>query len=173
MDERFRRYRADMIGHTLKTSSRQIFIDILNFCCDLDLKHKVPFFHRTLQPMMLYRQTRFVCKPTSSLEDTTEMVIFWSYKPSLWPRHWTQWTNFSAWHCCLWCCITIPGLATKYSVVQKISSGKTFTNIFNLHCDLDLERSNPIFPQDTPAYDTVLSNQVWLQIRRYGHTLII
>ena len=25
-----------------------------------------------------------------------------------------------------------------------------------LHCDLDLVCSNPIFPQDTPAYDAVL-----------------
>ena len=40
------------------------------------------------------------------------------------------------------------------------------TNIYwhlNLRCDLDLERSNPIFQQDTLAYDSVLSNQVWSQ----------
>ena len=35
--------------------------------------------------------------------------------------------------------------------------------ILNFHCDLDLEHSNPIFPQDTLAYDAVLPNQVWLQ----------
>ena len=33
----------------------------------------------------------------------------------------------------------------------------------NLHCDLDLEYNNPIFTQDTPAYDDVLSNEIWLQ----------
>ena len=60
--------------------------------------------------------------------------------------------KFSAWHSRLGCCISIPGLATKYSVVQKISSGQTFTNILTLCCDLDLECSNAIFPQDTPAY---------------------
>ena len=43
------------------------------------------------------------------------------------------------------CCITIPSLVTKYFVVQKISSGKIFTDIFNLCCDLDLERSSPFF----------------------------
>ena len=71
-------------------------------------------------------------------------------------------------------------MVTKCFVVQKIPSRQTFTNIFNLHCDLDLERSNPIFPQDTLAYDTSLPNQVWLQIdqqfRRYSknsHILII
>ena len=48
---------------------------------------------------------------------------------------------------------------------------KTFTDILNLYCEPDLEYSNPIFPQDTPAYDALLSNQVWLQtdqqFRRY------
>ena len=48
-------------------------------------------------------------------------------------------------------------------MVQKILSGQIFINISNLHCDLDLEHSNPIFPQDTPAYDAVLSNEVLLQ----------
>ena len=54
------------------------------------------------------------------------------------------------------------------------------TNILNPCCDLDLEHSNPIFPQNTPAYDAVLSNQVWLQtdqqFRRYNrnsHILIM
>ena len=43
------------------------------------------------------------------------------------------------------------------------SSGQIFTDIFNLRCDPDLERSNPIFPQDTLAYNAVLPHQVWLQ----------
>ena len=67
----------------------------------------------------------------------------------------------------------------KMSVVQKILSGQTFTNILSPSCDLDLESSNPIFPQDTLAYDAVLSNQVWLQTdqqfikhKRNGHILI-
>ena len=64
--------------------------------------------------------------------------------------------------------------------MQKISHGQTFTDILNLRCDLDLEHSNPIFPQDIPTYDAVLSNQVWLQtdqqFRRYSrssHILIV
>ena len=43
------------------------------------------------------------------------------------------------------------------------SSGQTFTDILNLFCDLDTESSNPIFPQNTLAYNAVLQNQVWLQ----------
>ena len=68
----------------------------------------------------------------------------------------------------------------KSFVIQKISSGQIFTDIFNLRCDLDLERSDPIFPQDTMAYNAVLSNRIWLQtdqqFRRYSrnvHSLVI
>ena len=46
----------------------------------------------------------------------------------------------------------------KMFVVNKISSGQIFTDILNLRCDLDLERSNPILPQDTLAYNAVLPN---------------
>ena len=35
---------------------------------------------------------------------------------------------------------------TRSDTTEKISSGQTFTDILNLRCDLDLERSNPIFP---------------------------
>ena len=52
------------------------------------------------------------------------------------------------------------GKKKKKIAVQKMLSGQTFTKILNLHCDLDLEYSNSIFPQDTPAYDALLSNQV-------------
>ena len=76
-----------------------------------------------------------------------------------------------------WCCINIPTLVTKCSVIQKISSGQIFTDVSTLHCDLDLEHSNPIFSQDTPAYDAVLSYQVWLQtIQQFrghnGHSVL-
>ena len=86
----------------------------------------------------------------------------------------------SAWHSGSWCCIAIPNLVTKCSGIQKISSRQTYTNILNLCCDLDPERSTPLFLQDTLAYETVLSNQVWLQAdqqfricNRNSHILII
>ena len=46
------------------------------------------FLHRTLQLMIFYSHTKFGCKWTSSLEDMVEIVIFWLYKPSMWPQHW-------------------------------------------------------------------------------------
>ena len=138
------------------------------------------FLHRTLWLIMLYYQTKFGCKWTRSSEGRVEIVMFWLYKPSLWPCHWRQWINFSAWHSSSWCCIIIPSLVSKWSVVQKISSGKTFTNILNLYHDLDLEHRNSIFAQDTLAYDVALVQQVWLQtdqqFRRYSrnsHILMI
>ena len=163
----FRKYHRDKHSLTFWT-----------FAVNLTLNTVIPFFNRTVWLMTLYYQTKSGCKPTSSWDDTAEIIIFWLYKHSLWPSHWTQWTTFSAGHSGLWCCITIPGLVTKSSVVQKISSWQTFINILNLHCDLDCR--NPIFPRDTPAYDAVLLNQIWLQtdqqFRRYSknsHILII
>ena len=107
-----------------KISSRKSFSDILNLRCDLDLKRSNPVFHRTLQLMMLYYQTKFGCKSTSSVEDTTEIVIFWLYKSS---------------------------------------HNHTRFGILNFRCDLDIEHSNPIFPQDTPAYDAVIIYHVCWQ----------
>ena len=126
--------------------SSGLSLTMWTFTVTLTLNPVIPFFHRTLQLIMLYYQTKFGCKLTHSLDDTTGTVIFLFYKPSLWPWHWTQWTNFSARHSGLWCCKSIPGLATKCSMVQKISSRQTLTNILSLRCDLELGCSNPIFP---------------------------
>ena len=158
----------------------------------LILNAVIQFFYRTLWLMMQYYQTRDTRAYDAVLSNQVWLqtdqqfrryirnYILTIYKPLQWLWHWTQWTNISAWHSGLWCCITILGLVTKCPAVQKVLSRQTFTNILNLHCDLDLERSNPIFPQDTPAYDVVLSYQVWLQMdqkfRRYNrnsHILII
>ena len=38
-------------------------------------------------------------------------------------------------------------------MLQKISSGKNIHHNLNLHCDLDLEHSFPIFSHNTPAHD--------------------
>ena len=36
---------------------------------------------------------------------------------------------------------------------SEILSGQTFTEVQNLHCDLDSEYSKATFSQDTPAYE--------------------
>ena len=143
-----------------KVSSGQTFTNILNLWCDLDLKCSNPIFPMTLWLMILYYQTKSV------------IVIFWLYKPPLWPWHSTQWMNFSAWHSGWWCCIAIPGLATKCSMVQKISSGQTFTNILNLCSDLDTKENEPIFLHDTLPYDKTLPHQVRLNYMGRGGGII-
>ena len=158
-----RAYIYKIVRSSEKNCPNKYSLTFWTFTVTLTLNAVIPFFHRTLWLMMLYYQTKFVCKWTSGLEDTLEIIIFWLYKPSVWPWHWRQQINFSEWHSGSWCCITISSLVSKWSVLQKILSGQTFTNILNLHCDLDLECSNKIFAQKTPAYDVVVTNQVWSQ----------
>ena len=121
-----------------KILSRQTFIDMLNLHCALDLECSNHFFS-TGHPAynrVLSNQVGF--KGASNWEDSknSHILIMKIVK---------QRTNFSTWHsgCC--CCITVPSLVTKCSVVHKVSSGQTFIDIFNLHCDGDLEQSNPFF----------------------------
>ena len=99
------------------------FTAILNLCCDTDLECSKPIFHRTLR---LYYQIKFECKPTSSLEDTIEIVILslWLYKPSLQPWHWTKWTNFF----CMTLWFMIMYYQTKFGS-KRISSSKNTVDI--------------------------------------------
>ena len=53
----------------LKISSEQTVTNILNLRCDLHFEYSNPIFHRTLQLMVLYYQTKSGFKWTSSLED--------------------------------------------------------------------------------------------------------
>ena len=46
---------------------------------------------------------------------------------------------------------------------SEILSGQKFTEVQNLHCDLDLDYCKATFSQDTPAYEHVLSNKVGRQ----------
>ena len=52
-----------------------------------------------------------------------------------------QKTNLFSWH--LWWWITIPSLVRRGCTVQKMSSRWTFSDILNLHFDLDHEHRNP------------------------------
>ena len=143
----------------------------------LTLNAVTKFYRRTLWLIMLYYQTKFDCKRTSSLEDIVEIAIFWLYKPSLWPCPSRQQQKHTKklFHVTLW--LILQHHHTKFGNKMFCGSeditGQIFTDIFNLQCDLDLERSNPIFfPQDTLAYNAVLPNWVWLQtdqqFRRYS-----
>ena len=159
MVERFRRYWADMIGRMEKLSSAQTFTDNLNLPCDLELERSNPIFPQATPAYdavlsdQVWLQTD---QQFRSYNRNSHILIMLT----LLHKH--------------------TSLVTKCSLVQKMLSRQTFTNILNLHCGLDLECNNPIFPQDTPAYDGVLSNQVWLQTDQHfgrdsknSHILII
>ena len=158
-----------------------INIDILTLRCDLDLECKNPIFP----------QDAFAYDNLSSDHDwlpknqqfrryssQSNILIIWALAVTVTLK---TANNFCfAWHSGSICSITIPSLVTKCFVVQRISPGQIFTDILNLRCDLDLEHSNPIFPQDTLAYNVVLPNRVWLQPdqqfgrhSRNSHILII
>ena len=104
-------------------------LTFLTFTMTLTFNAVIPFFHRKLWLMTVYYQTKFGCKLTSSLQDTREIVIFWLYMPSLWPWHWTQWTNFSAWHSGLWCCYVLHSHTRFGNKMFYGSEGIVQTNI--------------------------------------------
>ena len=158
-----------------------INIDILTLCCDLDLDCNSPIFP---QDTLAYDDlsSDHVWLPKNQqfrrYSSQSNILIIWALAVTLTLK---TANNFCfAWHSGSFYSITIPSLVTKRFVVQKISPGQIFTDIFNLRCDLDLECSNPIFPQGHSGLYVVLANRVWLQTdqqfgrySRNSHILII
>ena len=119
--------------------------DFLNFCCIPDFEYSNSIFYWTPWLMMIYYQSTFGCKTITSSEDIVKTVIFWTYKPSLWPSPWKQQPHFfGGWDYTQQWCTTIPSWVTKGWVVEKISPRQT-TESFN---DLDLKLSNPVYSLD-------------------------
>ena len=180
MIERFRGYWADTIGNIEKISSRQTFTDILNLPCDLDLEHSNPFFpqdtpaYDAVLTNQVWLQTE---QQFRRYNRHSHLLIISDLAVALTLNTVNQFFCMALW-------LIMPHNHTRFghkcSVVQKISSKQTFTNILNLRCDRDLQCSNPIFPMDTLAYDGVLSKHVWLQtgqhfrrFRKNSYILII
>ena len=57
-----------------KILAEQIFIDILNLCCNLDLEHSTPNFSQDTPTYDEIKLSRFCCKMISSSEDTAERI---------------------------------------------------------------------------------------------------
>ena len=123
-----------------------INIDTLTLRCDLDLECNNPIFpqdavtYNNVSSDQVWlpknQQFRRYCSQSN-------ILIIWALAVTLTMK---TANNFCfAWHSASFCSITIPSSVAKCFVVQKISSEQIFTDIFNLRCDLDLERSNPIF----------------------------
>ena len=136
-------------------------IDILTLHCDLDLECSNSIFSQdtlayddvSSDQVWLPRNQQF-----RKYSRKSHILIIWALTVTLtlkiatttktFPHDSGSWcciTIPKLWQNVLWFRIAIPNLVTKCSVIQKISSGQTFTDILNLCCDLDLKRSNPIF----------------------------
>ena len=150
-------------GNTMFGSIENIIwinIDILTLRCDLDLEGNNPLFPQdalaynniSSDQVWLLKNQQF-----RRYSSQSNVLIIWALAVTLTLK---TANNFCfTWHSgSFCCCVTIPRLVTKCFVVHKISSGQIFTDILNLRCDLDLERSNPILPQDTVTYNAVLPN---------------
>ena len=84
----------------------------------------------------MYHQTNLDCKSFSISEDLLETIVALTL-------------NIAKWYfwMILWLIIHHH---TKFDR-SEILSGQTFTEVQNLHCDLDLEYSKATFSQDIPA----------------------
>ena len=100
-----------------KMPSKLTLIETFKLDGDIDLEHSNPIFSvDTSLVMMIYHYIEFGCKRLICLKlikDIVETVIFWLYKPTLWPWPWRQNHSFFAWHSDSWGCTTIPSLVTK------------------------------------------------------------
>ena len=136
-----------------------INIDIFTLRCDLDLEGNNPLFPQDALAYDNLLSDQVWLPNNQQFRRYSSQSNILINEPSLCPWPWRQQNNFYfAWYSGSFCSITIPCLVTKCFVVHKISSGQIFTDFLNLRCDLDLERSNPILPQDTLAYNAVLPN---------------
>ena len=79
------------------------------------------------------------------------------------------WTHTKiAWHSDLQWCITIPRFGFKKLInLEDILQNRTDSlKFWTFNCDLDHKCSNPIFSQDSSAYDDLPSNYVWIQKKK-------
>ena len=102
-------------------------------------------FHGVLPCLvMMYHQTNLDSESSSISEDLVETIVALTLNIAKWYFWMTLWLMMMHHH-------------TKFDR-SEILSGQTFTEVQNLHCDLDLEYSKATFSQDTPAYEHALSN---------------
>ena len=101
------------------------------------------YFHGVLSClMMMYHQTNLDCKSFSISEDLVETIVALTLNIAKWYFWMIRWLMMMHHH-------------TKFDR-SEILSGQTFTEVQNLHCDLDLEYSKATFSQDTPPYEHAL-----------------
>ena len=89
----------------------------------------------------MYHQTTSDRESFSISEDLVETIVALTL-------------NIAKWYLWMILWLMMMHLHTKFDR----SSGQTFTEVQNPHCNLDVEYSKATFPQDIPAYEHALSN---------------
>ena len=114
-------------------------------CLTPCVKSRKSFHGVLLCLVMMYHQTNLeYCKSFSISEDLVETIVALTLniaKRYFWMILWLMMMHHH----------------TKFDQ-SEILSRQTFTEVQNLHCDIDLEYSKATFSQDTPAYEHSLSN---------------
>ena len=102
-------------------------------------------FHGVLPCLvMMYHQINLDSKSLSISEDLVKTIVALTL-------------NIAKWDFCMILWLMMMHHHTKFDR-SELLSGQTFTEVQNLHCDLDLEYSQATFSQDTPDYERALSN---------------
>ena len=93
---------------------------------------------------MVYHQANLGCKSSSISEDLVETIVALTL-------------NIAKLDFCMILWLMMMRHHTKFDR-SEILSGQIFTEVQNLHYDLDHEYNKTSFSQDTPAYEHALSN---------------
>ena len=128
-----------------KSSSNLVHSPPSHILCRTPFVKTRKSFHGVLLCLVLmYHQTNLDSKSFSISEDLVETIVALTLNIAKWYFWMILWLMMMHHH-------------TKFNR-SEILSGQTFTEVQNLHCDLDLEYSKATFSQDTPAYEQALSN---------------
>ena len=151
-----------------KSGSNQVHSHPSHFLCLMPCVKARKSFHSVLNCLvMMYYQTNLDCKSFSISEDLVETTVALTLNIAKWYFSMILWLMMMHHH-------------TKFDWSQ-ILSRQTFTEVHNLHCDLDLEYSKATFSQGTPAsehnYTGKLSrspkNQQFATYNRNNHDFIV
>ena len=130
---------------TAKSGSNLVHSPQSHILCLMPYVKARKSFHGVLPCLvMMYHQTNLDWKSFNISEDLVETIVALTLNIAKWYFRIILWLIMMHHH-------------TKFDW-SEILSGQTFTEVQNLHCDLDLEYSKATFSQDTPAYEHALSN---------------
>ena len=137
--------------HHVKVSPQGLSSIYVSLHCDLDLESSKPIFshdtpahdeHRRPYEVWLQKGMRF-----RRYDPDEHILNVWTFAVTF-----TLNTTIQSLH-------PYEVRLQKYLRFRRHDPGRTWTEILNLHCNIDLEHSNPTFSQDTPTQLMVIHHQ--------------